>query len=425
MRHQKMMTWVSIGGTALAIFLVMIFIMADRIKVVEVSPESNRSRILQAWGMNVKFDESNWSTKGMDYPTVKRLYSDLEGIEEVSYMLDSYRDHRGVSLKGGEVMSMYGKTVDGNYWKLYDFNFIAGRPFNEAESAADMKVVVIVESAARKLFGEVDVVGREMEIGGVSYKIIGVAEDVNPILSDSYSSLYIPFNPATYVNSDSFINNKEYLGAITARLLMAPGVKAEDIKSQVKERFTKLQGEMTKKNIELIYHEQPYTVEEVALDNFGTNKSPDLTHARRVDLLVYCILILLPAINLSSMTRSRLRHRVAEIGVRRAFGAKRNAIIRQILGENFIITIIGGIIGLVLSLLFMSLLFDMFFAIGGWFGPTWKEQATARPELGMLFTWSNFLWAFIFCFILNTLSASLPAWKASKVEVAQAISKVY
>lgn len=107
-----------------------------------------------------------------------------------------------------------------------------------------------MESAARKLFGEVDVVGREMEIGGVSYKIIGVAEDVNPILSDSYSSLYIPFNPATYVNSDSFINNKEYLGAITARLLMAPGVKAEDIKSQVKERFTKLQGEMTKKNIE-------------------------------------------------------------------------------------------------------------------------------------------------------------------------------
>ena len=53
MKHQRMMTWVSISGTALAIFLVMAFIMADRINTVEVAPESNRARILQATGLHI------------------------------------------------------------------------------------------------------------------------------------------------------------------------------------------------------------------------------------------------------------------------------------------------------------------------------------------------------------------------------------
>lgn len=41
MKHQKMMTWVSISGTALAIFLVMTFFMTENVKMVEMSPETN------------------------------------------------------------------------------------------------------------------------------------------------------------------------------------------------------------------------------------------------------------------------------------------------------------------------------------------------------------------------------------------------
>ena len=47
-------------------------------------------------------------------------------------------------------------------------------------------------------------------------------------------------------------------------------------------------------------------------------------------LLVIVILLLVPAINLSSMTLSRMRKRMSEIGVRKAFGATANVLLRQV-----------------------------------------------------------------------------------------------
>ena len=135
--------------------------------------------------------------------------------------------------------------------------------------------------------------------------------------------------------------------------------------------------------------------------------------------MVYVVLILLPAINLSSMTRSRLRHRVSEIGVRRAFGARKSSIIMQMLGENFIITLAGGVIGLLLSFLFMMMLYNVFFYAKSASGIV-SDVARA---LGMLFTWKSFLLALVFCFVLNLFSAFVPSWRASRTVPAQAIAK--
>ena len=56
------------------------------------------------------------------------------------------------------------------------------------------------------------------------------------------------------------------------------------------------------------------------------NLEPDLKAARRERVIIFIILLLVPAINLSSMTQSRLRQRVAEIGVRRAFGRSESVV---------------------------------------------------------------------------------------------------
>ena len=53
-------------------------------------------------------------------------------------------------------------------------------------------------------------------------------------------------------------------------------------------------------------------------------------------LLVIVILLLVPAINLSSMTLSRMRKRMSEIGVRKAFGATANVLLRQVFYENLL-----------------------------------------------------------------------------------------
>ncbi len=64
-------------------------------------------------------------------------------------------------------------------------------------------------------------------------------------------------------------------------------------------------------------------------------------------------LLLVPALNLLGVTRSSVLKRRAEMGVRKAFGATRGTLMTQILSENLVLTLIGSLVGLLLSLLFL------------------------------------------------------------------------
>ncbi len=122
------------------------------------------------------------------------------------------------------------------------------------------------------------------------------------------------------------------------------------------------------------------------------------------------------------MTGSRLKVRESELGVRRAFGASKASIVRQLLGENLIITLAGGAIGLICSVLFSYLLSGLFMEFGIDHESSLIES-TVKPELGMLFSWEGFLLALLFCFILNLISAFVPAWKAARIQPATAIAR--
>ena len=416
MKHQRMMTWVSISGTALAIFLVMAVIMADRINTVEVAPESNRGRILKCGGFNVNFEDGrSWSGMPYTFSFAKQLYEGIEGIDRISFKLSRGGQKGWVRLKGGATHNTTRLEVDNEFWNIYDFKFIDGRPYDAAEVASNAKLVVITQSLARSLFGEDKVSGREIYYGDIPYKVIGVVEDVNPLLSNTYAEVFKLYSPAFVRENDRYIGDSEVI------MLMSPGVTAEEIKSRVKERFMKVQPQFAKEGMTLIYNEQPCTAAEQEFLP-GDQPERDLASKKQRNLIMFAILLLLPAINLGSLTRGRLRHRVSEIGVRRAFGATRSSIVRQIFGENLVITLLGGLIGLVVSFLFMKYLFHLFFNFSGYFGPSSLAISHATPDFSMLFTWDNFLLALLFCFVLNTLSATVPAWRASGVEPAEAIS---
>lgn len=125
--------------------------------------------------------------------------------------------------------------------------------------------------------------------------------------------------------------------------------------------------------------------------------------ARRQRIIIFVILLIVPAINLSSMTQSRLRQRVSEIGVRRAFGSTRMELIGQIVAENLVMTLLAGVVGLLLSVAFAyvgnTLLFAQEFS-----------QTLNPPEVdaSILLHASTFGWALLFCFVLNLMSSGFP-----------------
>ena len=105
MRHQRMMTWVSISGTALSIFLVMAFFMTEHAKTVAMSPESDRARIFIGENMHVKkLGGSNDSSGPVSYEYAKKFYENLDGVERVAYM-GAHSGSSDVNVKGGEMVS--------------------------------------------------------------------------------------------------------------------------------------------------------------------------------------------------------------------------------------------------------------------------------------------------------------------------------
>ena len=66
-------------------------------------------------------------------------------------------------------------------------------------------------------------------------------------------------------------------------------------------------------------------------------------------LITLLVLLIIPAINISGMIGGQMDRRLAEIGVRRSFGATRGHLTRQVMFENLILTLFGGIIGFAIA----------------------------------------------------------------------------
>ena len=384
LKNQKMMTWVSISGTALAIFMIMAIFMADRLKTLEISPMSERDRIMT--GQSIDFSDgegSSASGMGIDYELAKNIYKDLDGIEKISFIKIIWGKW-GAGLRNGESIASEVMGVDEEFWKIYDYKFISGTPFEKEEIESALKLAVITQSLARNIFNETDVAGREIYIDDAPYTIKGVVEDQYPLLQDGNISVFIIFEPEKEINYYAGV-----FGNTNVRLLLKKGVDPNYIKQQVAKRYQDLNRISEKEKKTFTYHEQPYTTEDLISGSFGSNNNPPVRSKRIERGLYYTFLLLLPAINLSSMTRSRLRHRISEIGVRRAFGAKKKNIIGQIFMENFLISLFGGMIGLGFSILFLLFMSQYFITNIDIMSDTMVKIDVA-PVIWNIFDWSTF-----------------------------------
>jgi putative ABC transport system permease protein len=122
------------------------------------------------------------------------------------------------------------------------------------------------------------------------------------------------------------------------------------------------------------------------------------------------LFLLVPALNLSGMNASRIQERVGELGIRKAFGATTGTLLCQVLYENGLTTLIGGVVGFGLSLLFFSL--------GKGF---LLESADTSLSGEMLFQPMAFGAALLFCLLLNLLSAGIPALRIARQKIVTAL----
>ncbi len=408
-----MLSGVSVTGTALAIFLIMVVVMMNDVSIQSFPPESHRERMLYAdFGSYYEIQngpERN-SNGGMSARTARKLYKDLEGAEAVSVYAAWLQDE-SACMQGKPTVKVDVRGCDSDFFNVFDYTFIEGKPFTEGDVEAEICHAVITESVARKVFGRTDVVGEEIFLSMVPYVVTGVVKDVSTLTTKAYADMWVPYTAFT----QRWMWSNELRGMMSAVILAKEGVKLADVKKECDRLFVKYNEELASTGIQMIQRGRPYAQEQQSVGVLS-NKEPDVVPVRRQRMIILAILLLVPAINLSSMTQSRLRQRRAEIGVKRAFGASRTRIISEIFAENIIVTLVAGMIGFLLSVGFALLYGAELF--------TGDSRATTNVpivNLSILIHVSTIVWGLLFCFILNVLSTGIPAWQAARVNVVNAI----
>ncbi len=413
-RTQPVIGIVSVIGTALAIMLVMMSTIVYEVDYAPIAPESNRDRLLYDGSMYLRGDQSS-ACSGLSLYAIDRLYRTMKTPEQVAAVTKFY-ETTDISIPGSAPVIVDYRMADVGLWKVFDYTFVSGSPYTEEDMKAGNRVVVMDESTARRLFKSTDVVDRDILIKGNPYRIRGVVRDVSPLMKWSYAQLWIPVRETPTMRD---IEHSEMFGSYGVVLMGASPEDLPAIRKEAAEINAKFNNELKATGWKRVDCGAPYSQLELSQVH-GSNNPPAMSDYYKERIFLTAIFLLVPAINLSSMTQSRLRRRRHEIGVRRAFGETRNGILLAIIRENFFVTVIGGIIGLILSMISVWLCADTLFGGESWY----VAVAPVRVTWDMLFRWSTFGWSLLFCFVLNLLSAGIPAWRASRMNPVEAINQI-
>jgi len=162
------------------------------------------------------------------------------------------------------------------------------------------------------------------------------------------------------------------------------------------------------------------------LDFFGREVNNASTKDLLLNLLPPALLmllfLLLPAINLSGMVSNQMEARVAEMGIRKAFGAKRRVLLNEVIQENLVLTLCGGVVGYLLSWLFIMVVRNsaLFLSL---YEREYDPVDSVSLQFDMFFTPTLFLIAFVCCAVLNLMAALIPAWTALRKPIVESLNQ--
>ena len=419
-KQNKFYTTIYITGTTLAITMTMVMAIVYYIRSANIAPESNRDRMLivaSASAVNkAGGGQHGWS---LSYRTLKECYYTLQTPSIVAAGVNSSSLNYAVgdfytSIPGsGTVYKSFIYCTDAAFFRVFDYSFIAGKPYSEEEFQSGMHYAILSKTLAYKLFAADNVLNNTILINDVEYTVTGVVEDVSSVLNNAYAELWIPYSSNPTVND---INGGGGIVGVFHAFILAD--KKEDF-SLIKEEI-----EQSKNKYNTSIADWEYQIKDDAIMSTIRSEIRKLDYRSSIKKIIFrygmiaFIFLLVPAVNLSGITSSRVQERLDEFGIRKVFGATRSALINQILTENFLLTLLGGLTGLIISSIIVYFFREML--LGG--GISMMSETEINISFSMLFNIWVFGFTFVICLILNILSAFIPVWNVTRRPIVQSIN---
>ncbi|HSR50059.1 MAG TPA: ABC transporter permease [Acidobacteriota bacterium] len=253
-----------------------------------------------------------------------------------------------------ETRFIFGEIVSGNYFSTLGVRAQQGRMLTAAD---DVKVgahpvVVIGHGFWQKILGgDPGVLGTTLEINGYPFEIIGIApQEFTGSAKIIESEFWAPSSMLGQFRDAAALQNRG------SRSLMLKGRLKSGVSYQQAEANLAVIGERLAQEYPQFNENRTFTVvptEEVTLHPM---LDAALTPAAALLMGLFAIVLLVACTNLASLLLARSSSRAREIAVRLAMGAGRARIVRQLLCENLLLALLGGLLGVGLAFLLSRLL---------------------------------------------------------------------
>jgi putative ABC transport system permease protein len=401
--RRKLFTAINLACIVLTLVVLMVITALLETTFWPTGVEGRSDRLLQIYTMrSVSADLSTSSSGPLGYKTIDKYLKPMTGVERVS----AFTTPDTVSVyQGDRISELQMRRVDADYWKILDFKVLAGRLPNADDETTGRLVAVINATTARKLFGGAPAaaIGQAVSAGGQLFHVIGVVEDVIHI--NAFADMWAPLS--TFPSSDY---QNQLRGSFAAMLLAKSPADLPRIQQEVARIAKRFVAEDPK-----IYATTTFWADSkldlVARNLLGGEIKSDAgldSGARRLLTMIaggMLLFMLLPALNLVNLNMGRILERSAEIGVRKAFGATSLQLAGQLVVENILLCLAGGLLGLAAT---QGVLW-------------WLETSQLIPYLKVGVNLPVFGYGMLFAFVFGLLSGLIPAWKMSRLDPVHAL----
>lgn len=287
--------------------------------------------------VNLKLTSSQGEIEKRDYFTLEDVQLIKDKVPEATHVIPELGTMGSLKTENRLKTVRVGATNQDSA-KLYNIKMLTGRYLNEGDIDGRKNVVVIDEPTAKKLFRDVDVVGKSVKLNVgdkyVNLNIIGVCKDPNGNFSSAFGDDMPGLILMPITIADKVLKNTD-IGGLS--IMLSDMTYADEISGKI---------------VRVVENKHKNIGKYAAQKGFKELETIDKVLGTLTAVLgaIAGISLLVGGIGVMNIMLVSVTERTREIGIRKAIGAKTRDIKIQFLMESIILCLIGGTIGTILGI---------------------------------------------------------------------------